>query len=193
MALDPNDIPLGVFSLEAAEIIAAAINAAGSPPAGASGTLQFNNAGAFGGIAASTYIEATPLVQFADPNLIFAVATGPTDANDFEVSPTGIIVTASESGATLTIGSDSDITIVSANGGYNATAAGTISFGGSGVQFASTGGGNTLGGVGDKVAFYGGSPIVKPAITGAKAGNTAVTLSLLAALDALGLVTDSTT
>jgi len=44
----------------------------------------------------------------------------------------------------------------------------------------------------DKVGFYGKNPpVVKPTVTGSKGSNAALT-SLMAALVALGLVTDST-
>lgn len=42
MPLDPNDIPLGVFSLKAAEMLTDAIDDAGAPPGGSAGDLQFN-------------------------------------------------------------------------------------------------------------------------------------------------------
>lgn len=123
MALDPNDIPLGVFSLEAAEIIAAAINAAGSPPAGASGTLQFNNAGAFGGIAASSYDSAGPSIVIADPNLAFEILSGPAEQNGLIVSSSEVTVQAGESGSGLQFNADSDIDIASFNGDFNLSSA----------------------------------------------------------------------
>lgn len=43
------------------------------------------------------------------------------------------------------------------------------------------------------VGFYGAAPVAKPVITGSRAGESASTASLRAALVALGLVTDSTT
>ena len=42
-----------------------------------------------------------------------------------------------------------------------------------------------------KIGFYGATPVVKPTVTGAKAGNAALT-SLIAQLVALGVITDST-
>lgn len=45
---------------------------------------------------------------------------------------------------------------------------------------------------GSRLGFYGKSPVTIPAVTGAKAGNTAVA-GIITALLALGLVTDSTT
>ncbi|UNY40320.1 putative tail fiber protein [Pseudaeromonas phage vB_PpeM_ KLEP7] len=56
-----------------------------------------------------------------------------------------------------------------------------------------TGGGTKLGAAAtEKLAFYGASPIVRPAITGAKAGNVALT-NLITQLVALGIISDSTT
>lgn len=43
-----------------------------------------------------------------------------------------------------------------------------------------------------KIGFYGATPIVKPTVTGSRAGNAALA-SLLTELDNLGLITDSTT
>ncbi len=42
-----------------------------------------------------------------------------------------------------------------------------------------------------KAGFYGAVPVVKPTVTGAKGGNAALT-SLIAALVAQGLITDTT-
>ena len=42
-----------------------------------------------------------------------------------------------------------------------------------------------------KVAFFGGTPVVKPTVTGSKGANAALT-SLMTALVALGLVIDTT-
>lgn len=50
--------------------------------------------------------------------------------------------------------------------------------------------GLTFGTAGGKLAFFGTVAITKPAVTGAKAGNAAIT-SLLTQLAALGLITDS--
>ncbi len=44
----------------------------------------------------------------------------------------------------------------------------------------------------DKLAFFGGTPHVKPAVTGSRGGNAALA-SLITALADLGLITDSTT
>jgi hypothetical protein len=49
----------------------------------------------------------------------------------------------------------------------------------------------TLSGAG-AMGFYGGSPVAKPTVSGSKGGNAALT-SLMTALAALGLVTDTTT
>lgn len=68
-------------------------------------------------------------------------------------------------------------------------------FNGSGAPpSALAGGGTTVvqAAAGGELGFYGATPITVPAITGAKAGNTALT-SVIAQLVALGLVTDSTT
>jgi hypothetical protein len=51
----------------------------------------------------------------------------------------------------------------------------------------------TIGAAGDRLGFNGSGPVLRPAITGPKAGNTALALSVLSALVALGLVTDATT
>jgi hypothetical protein len=52
--------------------------------------------------------------------------------------------------------------------------------------------GLSIGAASGLLAFNATAPIAKPAITGAKAGNTAVA-GVIAGLVALGLVTDSTT
>ncbi len=53
------------------------------------------------------------------------------------------------------------------------------------------GNGITVGGSGQKIGFYGAAPIAKPTVSGARGGNAALT-SLIAALSACGLLTDST-
>jgi hypothetical protein len=55
-----------------------------------------------------------------------------------------------------------------------------------------TGTGTKIGGIGSVMAFYGNTPIARPAVTGSRGGNAALA-SLLTQLAALGLVTDSTT
>jgi len=49
-----------------------------------------------------------------------------------------------------------------------------------------------LGADGDKLGFYGETPIEKPEVTGSRSGNVALA-GLLTALGNLGLITDSTT
>ena len=52
--------------------------------------------------------------------------------------------------------------------------------------------GITVGGSGQKIGFYSASPISKPSISGSRSGNAALT-SLISALAAQGLITDSST
>lgn len=58
------------------------------------------------------------------------------------------------------------------------------------LRIAGTGGVNV--GNGAPLGFFGTAPVAKPTVTGAKGGNAALT-SLLSALAAMGLITDSTT
>ena len=75
MPLDPLNLPLGVFSLEVAQEIAAAIAAAGAPPGGGTGDVQFNKGdGTFtnaAGINASSEASLS-----GDGNMTFAAAAG---------------------------------------------------------------------------------------------------------------------
>lgn len=141
MPLDPTTLPYGVFSIEAGELIADAINAsAGGTPGGATTQLQYNNAGAFGGIPFATYVAVATALVLNDPNLIFEAASGPTGANTVELTPTALSLTATESGSTLQINADGDIDITSNNGEF-AIAAQTGAFSSSGaLQFISTAG-----------------------------------------------------
>ncbi len=52
--------------------------------------------------------------------------------------------------------------------------------------------GVVVGGPSQKIGFYGAPPIARPSITGSRAGNTALA-SIVTALSAFGLITDSTT
>ena len=53
------------------------------------------------------------------------------------------------------------------------------------------GNGVVIGGPGQKIGFYGAGPIAKPSITGSRGGNAALA-SIITALSAYGLITDST-
>jgi hypothetical protein len=60
------------------------------------------------------------------------------------------------------------------------------------VGFSSSSAGGLMFGTGGKIAFNGSTPVTKPSIAGACAGNTAIK-ALLTALASYGLITDSTT
>lgn len=95
----------------------------GGAPGGASGQFQFNNAGAFGGIAESSYDPAGPSIVIADPNLAFEILSGPAEQNGLIVSNAEVTVQAGESGSGLQFNADSDITIASFNGDFSLSSA----------------------------------------------------------------------
>lgn len=168
--------------------------AGGGSPGGVDTQLQYNNAGAFGGIAESTYSAGS--LTLSSTTFTFEVLSGAASLNGMVIAPSIIGIVAQQPGSQLELNSDSDLSITSDNGNvtFNANN-GAVAFAGKTITFASTGAnGIKIGSAsGDRVGFYGGTSIVKPTVTGAKAGNTTVTLSILAALAALGLITDSTT
>jgi hypothetical protein len=55
-----------------------------------------------------------------------------------------------------------------------------------------TANGIVVGGSGQRIAFYGASPIAKPSVSGSRGGNAALA-SIITALSAYGLITDTTT
>lgn len=96
----------------------------GGIPGGATTQLQYNNAGAFGGIAESTYIPGSNLLIIADPNLGFEVLSGPSEQNGIIVSNAEVTIQAGESGSGIQLNADSDITLSSGNGDFNLSSAG---------------------------------------------------------------------
>lgn len=187
MATDPLSVPPGSLSLEAIELLLEGGGGSGIP-AGSTGDVQFNNAGAF---------DAAPGGLFSyDP------ASGSTQ----------IITTSGLTGMALEVpgpGQPEAIQILaqdsSSGGGTIAIeSAGQMSFAASGMDFDVASGGALsiatenaneiiqFGTPSSLFGMFGVTPVVKPTVTGSKGGNAALT-SVIAALAALGLVTDSTT
>lgn len=80
---------------------------------------------------------------------------------------------------------------------YNASASAAFAnietYGGANeIRIQNNSGGLRLGGTGGKVGFYGNAPATKPTVSGSRTDGTALA-SLISALAALGLITDSTT
>lgn len=96
----------------------------GGAPGGATTQLQYNNAGAFGGIAESTYIPGSNLLIIADPNLGFEVLSGTNEQNGIIVSDAEVTIEAGESGSGIQLTADSDITLSSSNGDFSLSSAG---------------------------------------------------------------------
>ena len=184
MPLNPNNMPLGVFSLEAAEEIAAAIADAGAPPGGAAGDVQFNKGdGTFtnaAGINAACGAEID-----GSGNMTFAAAAGRVSfvANtQYNAGATTI---------TLNAGGDTTLILDSSTNPETITLDSDIS----GTKIfvgKSTGMVVLVGGPSASLGFFNATPITKPTVTGSKGGNVALA-SLITALANLGLLTDSTT
>jgi hypothetical protein len=122
MATDPLDVPPGSLQLQAIELLLEG-GGGGGIPGGATSQLQYNNAGAFGGVAESTYVPASHLLTIADPNLDFEVFSGPAEQNGIIVSDGGLTVQAGESGSFIQLNADSDIDVSSSNGDFNLSSA----------------------------------------------------------------------
>lgn len=122
-----------------------------------------------------------------------------TDTTGKLSTPNSVLVTGSS--VTISKASGNDTSFVLDQAGIETAyykqyaTSGNLGIGNSSVGdiIAMTVGGDaTLGLNGKKVAFYGGGPVIKQTVTGAKAGNAALT-SLMTALAAIGLVIDTTT
>ena len=87
-------------------------------------------------------------------------------------------------GASIDLDADGAAALQSENGAYINVSDGVYLGTSSAVSFQA---------VGDAIGFYGATPVARPAVTGSRSGVNSVTISLLNALTALGLVTNSTT
>lgn len=135
-------------------------------PGGADTQVQFNNAGAFGG----------------DPNLTWNTSTGSFNAQ----SPSGLSsIGLDGSSENVTLVAENFITFsaVGAAGIFSNTELDLDSIGPIQIGLQPS----------TQIGFFNTAAISQPTITGAKAGNTALTLSILATLTALGLAKDGTT
>lgn len=190
MPTDPLDVPPGSLTLEA---ITDLLDSGGSAPAGVTGDLQFNKGD--GTFADADEIASGALASLDDSgNLTFAgtgnitfvaeLANLSFEANDQYTAgattiqlnaggDTSIIIDSSVNPETITLDSDLNNTLIK----LAPSVGQSISIGNA---------------TGFKLGFFGITPIVKPTITGAKAGNTAVA-GIVAVLVALGLATDGTT
>ena len=150
--------------------------AAGGSPAGTNTAVQFNNNGAFGGNANNfSYDDSTQSLQLENggASTIISFVGGATQSMDVTLnatsSPPALTVDNTETDGTLFLHSDGNLTLESDSGAVI-------------VQISGSG----------SLGFFGATGHVKEAITGSKASNAALA-SLLTALAAYGLVTDSTT
>lgn len=175
MPLDPLDVPPGCLSLDAATVIADAINEASSGGqiiaddiliTSTVGDIDLSSAGAVTVSAPGNILFSSGNSRFAVNGSGIAFLTGATSSNSVAISGAAVTVSALESGASLGLQADSSLSLSCNNGALNI---------------------NSL-----RVGFFGVTAISQPTITGAKAGNTALA-SLLTQLAALGLITDSTT
>jgi hypothetical protein len=148
----------------------------GGSPGGGDTAVQFNNAGAFDGDENSfAWDEATKSLtcENGGAETVIQFVAGAEQSMDITLDATQDPPVATfdntETGGILDIHSDGDLTIISDSGVVH-------------VQNNGSG----------ELSFFGASGHAKPAITGSKGANAALT-SLLSALAALGLVTDSTT
>ena len=145
-------------------------------PGGTDTAVQFNNAGAFGGDSdAFSWDDAAGSFEIFTENdtsqIMFGI--GPTQSMSFDMdatqTPPDMSFVNLETGGTMEITSDGLMTISSPTTG--------VLIGASSLS---------------PIAFYGGTPEVKQAVTGSKGGNAALT-SLVEVLATLGLITNSTT
>lgn len=190
MPTDPLDVPPGSLTLEAITDLLDG----GSAPAGATGDLQFNSGGGTfadadalsSGALASLDSSGNLTIASISGNLSFTAATKNINfsANDEYIAgatkiifnaggDTTLVLDSSVNPETIVLDSDLSNTLIKV-----APSAGQIVSIGNATGF--------------KLGFFGATPALKPTITGAKGGNTALA-GTIAALVALGLVTDSTT
>jgi hypothetical protein len=193
--LNPADFTLNNNQIDAG---------AGSGPGGNDTDIQFNDGGAFGGDDTLTFDKTTQNFGFANTlpgaivsfNLVGATsnvfltagATGQIQIDLNDLMPGGIEIAAQENAPGA-----GGILIVSANAGAGALGI-EINDGdavsGAGINIHSQHNGVKFNGA--TIGFFGSTGTAKPTITGSKAANAALT-SLLTALAALGILTDSTT
>lgn len=132
-------------------------------PGGSNEQLQFNDGGAFGGVAGSIFDKTAESLglTFNGPSCGFEVnpADGP-NSTDLIVSPMSISLAVLGAGSIELQDSSINPVIETTND--------------------------------SKLGFFNTPPVAKPTVTGAKGGNAALT-SLLTKLANLGLITDSTT
>lgn len=135
-------------------------------PGGSDTQIQFNNADAFAG----------------DPGFTWNTSTGSLNAQSLSgqssINLDGVSENVSLTAANFITFSSVGVASIFSNTELDLDATGPIQIG---LQNSA------------QIGFFNTPAISKPTITGAKAGNTALTLSLLAALVAFGLVADGTT
>jgi hypothetical protein len=182
---DPGNPPVGVsrmhFDIGSGEVVWVDSNgdsvfpATPAAPAGTDTAVQFNNAGDLGGDAdAFAWDDSTAsLTILGGANSAISIVAGASQSMDITLNAAGSPPTASldntETDGTISIHSDGDLQLQSD----------------SGTVFVQNAGGGGL-------SFFGVTGHVKETVTGSKGANAALT-SLLAALAAYGLITDSTT
>lgn len=182
-------------------------------PGGTDTAVQFNNAGSFGGDAAAfSWDDTAKQLEIISAAGGVAVATGPTESNEFAIVPTEINLSSGETGSTISINTnDGDIDIDTNTGSINIVTQGdpgtveiaaqnsggdacTLTIGSDSFTLQLSG--DVIQGINnsgtDELGFFAATPISKPVVTGSRASGAALT-SLLSRLAALGLITDSTT
>lgn len=160
--------------------------------------IQFNNAGNFAGDDNLTWDKTSQSFSVTGKaGSTIALLEGPTETNGIEITDTDVVMIANETGAALTLESDSGIDVTTRTGGIQIgsndsvtqlsidTVTGNIAMGSTNpasIRLSAA-----------SMAFFDVVvPIAKPDVTGSKASGAAL-VSLLAAFVALGLITDSTT
>jgi hypothetical protein len=177
-------------------------------PAPPDKSVQINNGGAFGGSADFTYDPATgqlnffPVTPGSFANIstmgagsYIVVAGGKSGNSGLDINldyPEGVLLQCDESPSggvhiwNVPIPFDNSGQIELVHGDDTPTVHQSITIDGTGVKIADRG-------ATPKLGFFGTAPVIKPTVTGAKLPGDAVMASLLAALAALGLITDTTT
>ena len=161
----------------------------GGTPGGSNTEVQFNDSGVFGGDSHFTWNKTGKTAA------ILATGAGGVPAlavsNDAAPASTGMFVFIGTDGFTeIQGGPASGNSFISFD--VTTEALGLFAGGDLTLSAGATGSGGTqVGGGGEKVAFYGAVPVVKPTVAGSKGGNAALA-SLITALATIGLVVDST-
>lgn len=146
-------------------------------PGGSNQQIQYNNNGVFDGLSAFTWDGTNLIAVVPDPGQI-AFAAGPNTGNFIQIQNNGIVISAGETGSSLSVSADSGIAFTTP-GPYN-------------IQ------GDSINIVANSMSFFNANtPIAQPTVTGSTTTDLtalqATARNLLTALANLGLIVDGTT